>query len=777
METVKPQNVEIWDGHNFTPIKTLQRHEADDFMVTIVTENGFSFSCKRTHPSFAKFTLEGDEVIVSAEELLDMFVLTEQGYSRVMNISHSTYEGQLYDVSTESEAYMADGIRTHNSFHCLDQESLVVIKENGVIYTKTLKELFSYIESFSGDQKEEDLEFCLNKKDIEIWAKTGWTSLLAIHRHKPKEPIVAISNGQTILIGQDNHPMAVAANKNVCNYCKFHNMVKPSKRARNQNVLRCTRCWKQQAPKTYNKKDLYFKYIRDINPNDEYMYKNLKFLDEVTIVIPKHDPYIVGMFISEGNCQFVATDGGSTKNNENVEATSIQIHQNPGEIKDKIVAKVRELYPERYTVRNRTITIRDDVLAEEFHEMYGRYSWNKHLPSDFIHYPKEWLVDFLCAYIEGDGTISIKKTGKGTGNVIIDTVSFSLLQQLQIICFKLNLVSTMLLTPNRAKTDWQGFRLNIRLTEEAKTMLKDCVKVHKINVCSPPQNVCLEEFKPVSYTKPVIYNREHVYDVTTADGTVSICGILTHNTGGAAVSRGAQSVSALQRAQMLLNLPKTLPDSAILAKSTGTVTKIEKDPSTNGHYVFIKNEKDETKHYVPSHKELLISHGSTINKGDQLSNGLINPHHLLQLKNMDSVRDYLTEELYKVYKNVGGTRRRNVEVVVKNLTNLTEVADGGASEHIPGDIVPLNKVQTFNSQVKNPLDKILHKPILKGVKEAALLKSEDYIDRMNFQRIQHTLIEGAGKGWKTTSRGSSSPLSGWAQSTIDVQKDKNDPRY
>jgi hypothetical protein len=73
-------------------------------------------------------------------------------------------------------------------------------------------------------------------------------------------------------------------------------------------------------------------------------------------------------------------------------------------------------------------------------------------------------------------------------------------------------------------------------------------------------------------------------------------------------------------------------------------------------------------------------------------------------------------------------------------------------------------------------DKILHRPILRGIKESALLKSEDYLSRMNFQRIQNTLIEGAGKAWKTTPR-SYDPLSSWSNSSIDIQKDKNDAKY
>ena len=277
----------------------------------------------------------------------------------------------------------------------------------------------------------------------------------------------------------------------------------------------------------------------------------------------------------------------------------------------------------------------------------------------------------------------------------------------------------------------------------------------------------------------------HIHDIGTNVGIIASQALSepaiqiamdSFHSGGIATGRGVQSVSALQRAQQLFNLPKTLPNSAVLSKSTGIISKIEKDSSTNGHYVFVKTDKDEHKHYVPPSRDLLVKSGDSISRGDSLSDGVVNPRQLLQHKNMDEVRNYITDQLHRIYKNVGGTRRRNVEVVVRNLTNLTEVADPGKSEHLTGDVVPLNIIQDFNSKVGTE-DKILHKPILKGIKETALLKDEDYLSRMNFQRIQNTLIEGAGKGWKTTTKNTTNPIPAFAASTIGPQVDKTKPHY
>lgn len=248
------------------------------------------------------------------------------------------------------------------------------------------------------------------------------------------------------------------------------------------------------------------------------------------------------------------------------------------------------------------------------------------------------------------------------------------------------------------------------------------------------------------------------------------------HSGGVSASRGGASTSKLERLQQLLNLPKTLAFSSTLSKTDGKVHSITPD-STGGHEVLIGAAKDQQRHYVPSSLDLTVKVGDEVSKGSPISTGPVNPHQLLQLKDMNAVRKYLTTEMGQMYKEVGGVRRRNVEVVVKNLTNLTEVVDPGKSDHLPGDILSTSIVEAHNRGAKDRDDKILHKPILRGIKESALLKSEDYLSRMNFQRIQNTLIEGAGKGWRTTTKGSLDPIGAWSSSMIDVQKDKNDPSY
>ena len=158
LETKYIKGVYVWDGLQYTPVNTVQRYPKDAPVVKITTDNGFSLVVKNTHPSWCMITRNDIcESVVQAKHLLDKWVLTEKGYSKVVSVEETEYEGLLYDISTDTKAFEADGIRTHNSFHCFHKDSLVFVldpKKN--IYTYTLEELFDEIEEdlYEDDHKQ-----------------------------------------------------------------------------------------------------------------------------------------------------------------------------------------------------------------------------------------------------------------------------------------------------------------------------------------------------------------------------------------------------------------------------------------------------------------------------------------------------------------------------------------------------------------------------------------------------------------------------------------------
>lgn len=228
------------------------------------------------------------------------------------------------------------------------------------------------------------------------------------------------------------------------------------------------------------------------------------------------------------------------------------------------------------------------------------------------------------------------------------------------------------------------------------------------------------------------------------------------HTGGTASSKEGL-VDDFQRVKDLLLFPKTLPGSATLSTTTGTVSRIQKDPA-GGHNVFVKSGKDEVRHYVPQSRGVpmvgnkMLRKGAKVKKGMALSGGPVNPHEMLPLTGVEPVQGYLSDSLHKVY-GPHGIRRRNTEVVVKALTNLTKVEDpGDHKSFVRGDFAPTSLVANMNRKSKGAKP-VIHRPILKGVNMLPLDMQEDWMARMNHQNIKSTVIEAAQQGWTSKIHG------------------------
>jgi len=225
------------------------------------------------------------------------------------------------------------------------------------------------------------------------------------------------------------------------------------------------------------------------------------------------------------------------------------------------------------------------------------------------------------------------------------------------------------------------------------------------------------------------------------------------HTGGTASSKEGL-VDEFERVKHLLLFPKTLPGSATLSTASGKVEKIERDPA-GGHNVYVGGKR----HYVPQNRGVpqfggkSLQTGMEVKKGMPLSGGPVNPHEMLPLTGVEPVQGYLSDALHGIY-GPHGIRRRNTEVVVKALTNLTRIEDvGDHTGYLRGDFAPTSQVSNINRQLPKGKKPIVHQPVLKGVNVLPLDMQEDWIARLNHQNLSKTVIEAAQEGWTSKLHG------------------------
>ncbi len=201
-------------------------------------------------------------------------------------------------------------------------------------------------------------------------------------------------------------------------------------------------------------------------------------------------------------------------------------------------------------------------------------------------------------------------------------------------------------------------------------------------------------------------------------------------------------------------MPKTVKNSATLSTVNGMVTKVSRDP-IGGTNVFIGKDR----HYVPQklgspmYGGKQLRSGMKIRRGDPISAGAVNPHEMLPLAGIERVQGHLTNQMHDLFRNEG-IRRRNHEVLIKGMTNLSKIEDiGDGHGYIRGDYAPSTQLSQLNRTKLKGKRPITHQPVLRGVDVLPLDMQEDWMAKLNHERLSQTVQEAAQRGWKSQLHG------------------------
>lgn len=157
------------------------------------------------------------------------------------------------------------------------------------------------------------------------------------------------------------------------------------------------------------------------------------------------------------------------------------------------------------------------------------------------------------------------------------------------------------------------------------------------------------------------------------------------------LASGAGAYQGFPMFTSMAKVPKVYPDKATLASLDGKVAEI-KDAPQGGKYIYIEDDSANLKeHYVPTGYDVLVKPGDTLEAGDQLSDGVINPAELVEYKGIGEARRYWATRFTQGIRDSGMKgHRRNAEVLAKTLINNVELTEEGPAG-LPGDVTTYNK--------------------------------------------------------------------------------------
>ncbi|MBR5976582.1 MAG: DNA-directed RNA polymerase subunit beta', partial [Clostridia bacterium] len=225
----------------------------------------------------------------------------------------------------------------------------------------------------------------------------------------------------------------------------------------------------------------------------------------------------------------------------------------------------------------------------------------------------------------------------------------------------------------------------------------------------------------------------------------------TFHTGG--VASAADITQGLPRVEELFEArkPKTL---AILSEISGVVSIQEIKKSK---YVTITNKDEgvEKQYLIPYGFRLRqrIQDGAEVEKGEELTDGSLNPHDLLDIMGVDAVYDYLIREVQSAYRTQGvDINDKHIEVIIRQMMKKIKVDEVGETNLISGTVIDKSDFFAENRRVKK-LAKAEKRepalatgiPMLLGITKASLA-TDSFLSAASFQETTRVLTDAAIKG-------------------------------
>jgi DNA-directed RNA polymerase subunit beta' len=291
------------------------------------------------------------------------------------------------------------------------------------------------------------------------------------------------------------------------------------------------------------------------------------------------------------------------------------------------------------------------------------------------------------------------------------------------------------------------FKLNEYITEDmADTIasLREKVKIRSVLTCKSHFGVCRKCYgRNLATAKQV--------EVGEAVGTIAAQAIgepgtqltmRTFHTGGVA---GEDITQGLPRVEELFEARKP-KHPGMLSEYTGTV-HITAEPGGNKKVIITTKSGVEEEYAIPYGAKLHVAEGDTVEKGDRLTEGSLNPHDILRISGEAATRRYIVQQVLGVYKSQGvEINDKHVEVMVRQMMRKYRIDESGDTTMLPGEVVDIAAFEDENDAViaegKKPAE--AH-PILLGITKASLA-TDSFLSAASFQETTRNLTDAAVKG-------------------------------
>jgi DNA-directed RNA polymerase subunit beta' len=193
-------------------------------------------------------------------------------------------------------------------------------------------------------------------------------------------------------------------------------------------------------------------------------------------------------------------------------------------------------------------------------------------------------------------------------------------------------------------------------------------------------------------------------------------------------------------------------DIAVLAPYNGVAEITYEDDVPR--LFLVASEQGRVEITVPLGANIVVEDRQAVTAGQQLTDGSINPHDLLEVSGIEAVSQFLVEEVQRVYRSQGvEIADKHIEIIVRQMTRKVQIDDSGDTFLLGGEMVDVKVLNEANRQaIENGTTPAKAHPVLLGITKASL-NTESFISAASFQETTRVLTEAAVEGRMDVLRG------------------------
>ncbi len=162
--------------------------------------------------------------------------------------------------------------------------------------------------------------------------------------------------------------------------------------------------------------------------------------------------------------------------------------------------------------------------------------------------------------------------------------------------------------------------------------------------------------------------------------------------------------------------------------------------------IIIKDQQTgvEEEHLIPIGKHVIVFKGDYVKKGQQLTEGPVDPHEILDICGPQELQEHLVNEVQEVYRLQGVTiNDKHVETIVRQMLRKVRITEPGDTGFLWGEQIDKLDFEDENQRVEKKGGKPAEaQPVLLGITKASL-ETESFLSAASFQDTTRVLTEAA----------------------------------